>query len=333
MADLYELILSGRVRRRDAPCTTASSVCGSTRKERQRWLAARHGRSARRPDELAPPATAPVPSAAARRTMPRRRSRDGRTGSPAHRLPADDTSLTVRRRVQRAISESGPVAISSGTEQVGKLVSAAPGPLANGRTVEAQVDAVHRERGAHPPAELRLEPADGAGHDAERSLEGRGGVRRARGRHRAGRPPARRRSGWRGRRSRASRHGWHGSPTTRSTSAATSWTDTKFIGFSPRPNTTGRPDRFAVSHRTVDPQLEEGGRTHDRRRGAAHERVLLGCVLHTEQLHRAVGGGGDDRYEHDVRPGGGGGIDQVGVAVAIDGGGRDVAGPDEAVHG
>ena len=53
-----------------------------------------------------------------------------------------------------------------------------------------------------------------------------------------------------------------------------------------------------------DPQLGEGGGTHDRGRRITCEKVLFGCVLHPEQLHRAVRRRADDRQQDDVCPDG-----------------------------
>jgi len=39
----------------------------------------------------------------------------------------------------------------------------------------------------------------------------------------------------------------------------------------------------------LKPQLQEGRRTHDRPRRFGHPEVLLGGVLHPEELHRVVG--------------------------------------------
>ena len=54
-----------------------------------------------------------------------------------------------------------------------------------------------------------------------------------------------------------------GSMTARSTSAATSSTETKLIGFCPRPKTSGRFERPGGAPHQIDPQLEEGGGAHD----------------------------------------------------------------------
>src|SRR5207248_2442006 len=82
----------------------------------------------------------------------------------------------------------------------------------------------------------------------------------------------------------------------------------------------------------LDPQLEEGGGPHDRGAEAAGDGVLLGGVFHAEQLHGALRGSADSRHQDEVGAGGPRGVDEVGVAVAIDRRGRDPPWSDEAVH-
>src|SRR3954470_9624470 len=78
-----------------------------------------------------------------------------------------------------------------------------------------------------------------------------------------------------------------------STASATSSTETKLIGFSPRPKTIPRwrisahSSTNAVALTIVHPR-------------AAGLEVLFGGVFGARQFHRAVGGGAGDRHEHDV---------------------------------
>src|SRR5881227_3239997 len=74
------------------------------------------------------------------------------------------SGTSVRLRVQMSGSPGSALWRSAGdTERVGQARGWQFGePLANGGAVEAQVGEVHRQRGAHLPAELRLEAADRA---------------------------------------------------------------------------------------------------------------------------------------------------------------------------
>ena len=123
-----------------------------------------------------------------------------------------------------------------------------------------------------------------------------------------------------------------GSVMARSTTAATSMTETKLMGLSPWPKTRGRPERAAVcSSRSIHSSRKAEARTTVVRRPLA-ARVLLGGVLHAEQLHRAVRRSADGRHQHEVGAGGVGRVDEVGVAVAIDGRWRDSPRSGEAVN-
>jgi hypothetical protein len=82
-----------------------------------------------------------------------------------------------------------------------------------------------------------------------------------------------------------------------------------------------------------DPQFQERGRAHDRARDAAAGGSLLSGVLHAKQLHRTVGRGTDRGEQDEPRARGGGGVDQVGVAVAVDCRERVAGRVIEPVHG
>ena len=108
-----------------------------------------------------------------------------------------------------------------------------------------------------------------------------------------------------------------GSVTTWSIRAATSATETKLTGLSPRPNTSGRPDRAAVwRSRSTHSSMNALARTMVVGT-PLRRRVLFGGVLHSVQFHRAVGGGAHDRHQHHAGARGFGGVGQVGVAVPV----------------
>jgi hypothetical protein len=82
----------------------------------------------------------------------------------------------------------------------------------------------------------------------------------------------------------------------------------------------------------LDPELEQRGCAHNREGNAAPGGVLLGRVLHPEEFHGSVSSGADRREQHEPSAGGLRGVDQVGVAVAVNRRKGIATGISEPVH-
>jgi len=84
---------------------------------------------------------------------------------------------------------------------------------------------------------------------------------------------------------------------------------------------SARPFR-SVLHQ-LDPELQEGGRTHNCEWDAAPFQSLLGRVLHAEEFHRTVRCRPDDGYEDHIGSRVASCFDQVDVAISVNARRRD----------